>query len=244
MSALAVTVSGPRGAQELWWPDDVALVELLGPVAEHCAGVAADRLAVVLSGQGVVDPARSPRALGLRPGAVVNVFPTSRRAVLLPPSLPLRAAEPVSTGAAVPPSAVASAHWCWVGAHGGAGVTTLRAALGGAEGTAHGLPVVVVARSHRQGLSAAQHAARAYEGPGAEDPRPLGLVVVDDAPGRLPPALCDLVRLVTGAYERSWRIPWDARLRTDPYDPAHLPRPVRRLLADLESLTHQAIPRS
>jgi len=244
VSALAVTVSGPKGAQELWWPDDVALVELLGPVAEHCAGVAADRLAVVLAGQGVVDPARSPRALGLRPGAVVNVFPTTRRAVLLPPAPPLRAAEPVPAEAAVPPPAAASAHWCWVGAHGGAGVTTLRTALGGAEGTAGELPVVVVARSDRHGLLAAQHAAGAYEGPGAQDPRPLGLVVVDDAPGRLPSALCDLARLVTGAYERSWRIPWDAGLRTDPYDPAHLPRALRRLHADLESLTDQAIRRS
>ena len=225
MSALAVTVSGPRGAQELWWPDDVALVELLGPVAEHCAGVRRRPPGGGAGRTGGGRPRPLPRALGLRPGAVVNVFPTARRAVLLPPPPPLRAAEPVSAEAAVPPSAVASAHWCWVGAHGGAGVTTLRAALGGAEGTAGGLPVVVVARSHRHGLSAAQHAARAYEGPGAEDPRPLGLVVVDDAPGRLPPALCDLARLVTGAYERSWRIPWDARLRTDPYDPAHLPRP-------------------
>jgi hypothetical protein len=244
MSAVAVTVSGPRGATELCWPDDVALVELLGPVAEHCAGVPADRLAVVLGGQGVVDPARSPRALGLRPGAVVNVFPTARRAVLLPPAPPLRAAGPVPAGAAVPPSAVAPAHWCWVGAHGGAGVSTLQAALGGTEGASDGLPVVVVARSHRHGLTCAQKVARNHEGPHGEGPRPLGLVVVDDAPGRLPPALCDLARLVTGAYERSWRVPFDARLRTDPYDPAHLPRPLRRLLADLESLTHQAFRRS
>jgi hypothetical protein len=65
----------------------------------------------------------------------------------------------------------------------------------------------------------------------------VGLVLVADAPGHLPPACQDLAHLVTGAYRHSWRIPWEARLRCSPYDRARLPIAVRRLMADLDRLT-------
>jgi len=66
----------------------------------------------------------------------------------------------------------------------------------------------------------------------------IGLVLVADAPGRLPPACQDLAHLVTGAYPHAWRIPWEPRLRCSPYDRARLPNAVRRLMDDLDCLTN------
>ncbi len=59
-------------------------------------------------------------------------------------------------------------HWAWVGAHGGAGVTTLSEVVPGgadfgrdfpAQAGASGLPAVVVCRSNAHGLAAARKAA-------------------------------------------------------------------------------------
>lgn len=108
--------------------------------------------------------------------------------------------------------------WCWLGAHGGSGVTTLSRLVPGGHDL-HGswpknpggppVPVIVVARSDARGLRAAQDLARAWSD--GETPGPVllvGLVVVADAPGRLPKPLRDLERLVAGGYPRLWRVPW------------------------------------
>jgi len=95
---------------------------------------------------------------------------------------------------------------------------------------------VVVARTHASGLLSAQRLAQEAESP-RRSKQILGLVLVADAPGRLPPACQDLAHLVSGAYKRSWLIPWDERLRVGPYDATHLPRVLARLGKDLIELT-------
>lgn len=131
---------------------------------------------------------------------------------------------------ALPVSSVKAA-WntqLWVvGAHGGAGESRL-AELDSrwlacdhgwparADGVVH--PTVVVARSDEHGLMAAQRAALQYEQVPPPDVELLGLVVMADAPGRLPRGLRDLVRITAGGYSHCWQVPWIEQWRT--HDPA------------------------
>ena len=66
----------------------------------------------------------------------------------------------------------------------------------------------------------------------------LGLVLMADAPGRLPRPLRDLSKLVAGGAPRTWSLPWVEAWRLG-QAPAldDLPRQVRRLVKDLVSLT-------
>lgn len=110
-----------------------------------------------------------------------------------------------------------------VGAHGGAGVSMLVRLAAAAGSTwvdvGRGWPaagasgrVLVVARTSTTGLEAAQEFAGAVEaGRTPVDGRGLsleGLVLVADAPGRLPRPLKLLRRLVDAAYPRSWDVGW------------------------------------
>ena len=107
----------------------------------------------------------------------------------------------------------------WVGAHGGAGESTLEELFLGSRAADHRWPltgenlpaarVVLVARTHAHGLSAAQSAIREWAA-GEARVLLLGLVLIADAPGRLPHALrrlADLIcrwgaRRVVGAVDR------------------------------------------
>jgi hypothetical protein len=101
-------------------------------------------------------------------------------------------------------------------AHGGAGVSCLlRAGLSevgaadaGGAWPAVG-PVLLVARTSTHGLERARDAARQHAsgaaGPGTQL---LGLVLVADAPGRLPRRVSELADLVCGAFARTWQVPW------------------------------------
>ncbi|WP_139346849.1 DUF6668 family protein [Sinomonas mesophila] len=133
-----------------------------------------------------------------------------------------------------------------VGVHGGAGESTLAALLDGAVATDHAWPVreddggpdvvLLVCRSHAAGLRAAQLAAIEYMSEGRPLPGTLaGLVVMADAPGRLPKPLADQVRLVAGAVPHLWQMPWveSWRLSTAP-DPAAPPPAVRSVLDKLQ----------
>lgn len=137
-----------------------------------------------------------------------------------------------ASSAVVPPPAAASPAPAVVllGAHGGAGVSTLCRMAGGAglvmvdggrewpgrDGPA--ARVLVVARSSAAGLEAAADVAGAWAsgaaaaaapgGSGGSGVSVEGLVVVADAPGRLPRPLRLLRRLVDGGYPRSWSVPW------------------------------------
>ena len=101
----------------------------------------------------------------------------------------------------------------WVGAHGGAGESTLEELFVGSRAADHGWPlsaaslpparVVLVARTHAHGLRAAQSAIREWA---AGDARVLllGLVLIADAPGRLPHTLRQLADLIAGGVPAVW----------------------------------------
>jgi hypothetical protein len=138
-----------------------------------------------------------------------------------------------------------AARWWWLGCHGGAGVTSLGAAVPGGADASRCWPlsaagrqrIVLVARSHPTGLHAAQLAARQWASgvlPGVEL---LGLVVVSDAPGRLPPPLRDLVRLVSGGVPRTWTVPWSEAWRLGQPSPRDAAALARNLLSLTESGT-------
>lgn len=138
----------------------------------------------------------------------------------------------------------------WVGAHGGAGETTLAALLPGSRAAEHAWPViesstasdgagpvVLVARTSMAGLRAAQRAAAAWASGSTPGVDLLGLALVADAPGRLPRSLKDFAGIVAGGVPRVWRLPWveSWRLGETP-TPETAPREVRRLLADIHAL--------
>ena len=134
----------------------------------------------------------------------------------------------------------------WVGAHGGAGESTLAALLAGTRAAGHvwplpgegdapgGTPVVLVARTNMRGLRCAQLAAADWASGGLPHLRLLGLVMVADAPGRLPKPLKDFARVVAGGVPKVWHLPWVEDWRLGEHPSAQTsPRPVRRLLSDL-----------
>lgn len=112
-----------------------------------------------------------------------------------------------------------SPHWWWLGAHGGAGVSTLTA-LAAVSGDSRrawpsGAPqqspnVVIVCRTHTDGLERARDLLRQHTVGGLLPPtlRVLGLVTVPDAPGRAPTELRKLMKLVAAAAPTAWHLPW------------------------------------
>lgn len=114
--------------------------------------------------------------------------------------------------------------WWWLGAHGGAGVSTLTALIGCSADVGRMWPgghpgqcvnVVLVARTHTEGLErardlAAQYATR-FVPPST---RLLGLVTLADAPGRLPTPLRRLRNLVSAAVPNAWHLSWVPEWRT------------------------------
>ena len=133
--------------------------------------------------------------------------------------------------------------WWWLGCHGGAGVTSLAALIGGGAEAGRGwpnpppeqrAPVVLVARTHATGLLRAQSAARQWASqmlPGGIDL--LGLVLLPDAPGDLPRPLEELARLVSGGVPECWRLPWIEELRYGDLDTVPRLPALRRLGLDL-----------
>jgi hypothetical protein len=136
--------------------------------------------------------------------------------------------------------------WWWLGCHGGAGTSTLAAAIpGGGDGGRYwpvAAPaitrVVLVARTHAYGLGAAQMAARQWASGGLpHHVRLLGMAVVADAPGRLPKPLREFLRLVSGGVPQTWEIPWVEALRFGaPPSQAQLPAPFGELATELHQI--------
>jgi hypothetical protein len=151
-------------------------------------------------------------------------------------------------------AAGATARVWWVGVHGGAGETTLARLLEGSSAAGHAWPVpapstrsdrpvvVLVARTHASGLRAAQAAATEWAA-GDVPVRLLGLVLVADAPGRLPRPLRDFARLVAGGVPAVWHLPWHEPWRLgEPIDPRSAPRAARALLDELDELAPPSAP--
>ncbi|MEV0036457.1 DUF6668 family protein [Streptomyces sp. NPDC050804] len=130
----------------------------------------------------------------------------------------MRLSAPGGPGAATHPPA-AHSHGLdvsWVAAHGGAGATSLARALGGADvGTRWPDPardepgrVLIVARTHASGIQAASTVLDALRTGSHPDGLDLvAVVLVADAPGRLPLELARKVR-VLGSAVTTHRIPW------------------------------------
>lgn len=135
----------------------------------------------------------------------------------------------------------------WIlGVHGGAGESTLAKLDPSWSAAGHGWPqvhdgtqsrVILVARSNMHGLRAAQSAATQWAAGLVPNIQVFGLVIVADAPGKLPRPLRDFARLVGGGVPRTWMVPWNEswRLGSDPI-PSESPREVRKLISDLYAL--------
>ncbi len=158
--------------------------------------------------------------------------PSPRRRVPAPalslPATGLVSAPPA--GRSVETSASTVGGVALLGAHGGAGVTSLlRSGLDQVAVDADrcwpeaGL-VLMVARTSISGLEWARDLARQHASGHAGGVELLGLVLVADAPGRLPARSAVLRDLVSGAFPRVWRLPWLEEWRlaatTEPL-PAH-----------------------
>lgn len=143
----------------------------------------------------------------------------------------------------------AAALW-FVGAHGGAGESTLAALDDSWAAAGHGWPgapsssrrprAVIVARSHLAGLQAAQAVAQQWASGGVPSVQLLGLIIVADAPGRLPRPLRELQQVVSGGVPRAWTVPWVEAWRAMAPDESNIPRSVRSMCEQLRSLTNSA----
>ncbi|GLY02420.1 DUF6668 family protein [Actinoplanes sp. NBRC 101535] len=131
----------------------------------------------------------------------------------------------------------------WIGAHGGAGVSTLAGLLGGADlgcrwpdpDRAEPARVFLVARTHASGLQAASQTLNAMrEGRHPSGMELVALVLVADAPGSLPRALLNRVRVLRSVAPVQ-RIPWITEWRLGE-QPRRLPRQVDLLDRQLREL--------
>jgi hypothetical protein len=103
----------------------------------------------------------------------------------------------------------------WLGVHGGAGETSLARLDKNTRAAEHQWPlapaesvVVLVARSNIHGLQSARSAATEWASGSLPGIRVAGLVVMADAPGRLPKEIRDFARVVGGGVPHMWHFPW------------------------------------
>lgn len=132
----------------------------------------------------------------------------------------------------------------WViGAHGGAGESTLAAWLGWTAAD-HAWPlaeqgprprVVIVARTSARGLQAARHAVTEWAS-GAVDVDLLGLVLMGDAPGKLPDPLRAQVRQLSGASPATWVVKYLPTLRIAAVPADTAPAGATRALRSIEKI--------
>lgn len=133
--------------------------------------------------------------------------------------------------------------WSLLAAHGGAGVSSLQRSGAGGEDAQRIWPssglVVVVARRTAYGLEWARDAARQHaSGCAPAGVELAGLVVVADAPGRVPKRLAAFLDLVCGAYPRVWEVPWVEEWRLAGHgEPLPTPPAVQQLHIDMQALT-------
>lgn len=137
-----------------------------------------------------------------------------------------------------------------VGAHGGAGESSVAELVEGWVPAGHSWPViddlspcscVVVARTNVRGLLAAQVALTQWAASGAgPSARLVGLLLIADAPGKLPAPLRDLAHVVAGGAPRVWHVPWIEAWRLGDPVTEHMPRPVSKLVGQLRSLAASA----
>ena len=167
---------------------------------------------------------------------MVEVAPRAWALGVVSPDVP----EPVG---AVGTLAVRGARRWLVGAHGGAGVSTLARLLewGDAEKSwpvpavpGEVLEVWVVARTHGAGITAAQDAAVAWASGRVPGVELGGIVWVPDAPKKLSRVLRERKAHVSGAFPTSVTLPWVEGWREEPAAQLQAaPGNVRRALKPL-----------
>lgn len=148
-----------------------------------------------------------------------------------------------------------------VGAHGGAGVSTLCHQLGVAGDAHRRWPsgrypdqesplVLVVAAEHASGLDAASHLLRQHLSGQGSHAQLVGLVTVGAARGKLPSSLDYRLRTLSDIAPQTWRIPYVEKYHAlipeelPTWTPGHeivRPRrwdPTKVLLPEIENLGH------
>jgi hypothetical protein len=142
------------------------------------------------------------------------------------------------------PRRLPAALWL-VGAHGGAGESTIAGLIEGAMPADHGWPqvpgealarVALVARTHASGLAAAQRALTQWAAGQVPGIELIGLVLVQDCPGRLPKELRQLAAVVAGGAPQVWHVPWVEDVRRGVAE-VSWPKSVR-------SMTNELLPSS
>jgi hypothetical protein len=109
--------------------------------------------------------------------------------------------------------------WWALGVHGGAGVSTLLRTIGGGgdahrrwpdiQGADSGVHVLLVARADFRGVTAAQAALQEWHsGLAPASTTIVGLALMADAPTKPPVSIRDRIRVLTGAVDQSWEVPW------------------------------------
>nr|WP_157527636.1 DUF6668 family protein [Kibdelosporangium sp. MJ126-NF4]CEL15623.1 hypothetical protein [Kibdelosporangium sp. MJ126-NF4]CTQ90338.1 hypothetical protein [Kibdelosporangium sp. MJ126-NF4] len=161
---------------------------------------------------------------------------------------PVRPQQPVPSQPPIAPrlsSAGPQPGISWLGAHGGAGTTTLAEALSGRDvGTrwpdlAAGEPgqVIVVARTNAAGLRAASQVLDALRtGRHPDGVVLVALVLVADAPGRLPHSLARRVRVLRSVAD-TIRVPWVPAWRAGEAAPKP-PKEMAKLADLVQSRSH------
>ena len=136
-----------------------------------------------------------------------------------------------------------------VGAHGGAGTTSLAKSLHlGDSGTRWPLNdtqqtnVVVVARNHFAGLRAAQRAAIQWASGAFPTVSLHGLVLVPDLPGKQTKDLIDLEKLISGAFPAVWKTDFVSEWRIGDAWKQPLPRSYKKLDTALSSVISKEKP--
>ncbi|GAA1707606.1 hypothetical protein GCM10009745_64350 [Kribbella yunnanensis] len=134
----------------------------------------------------------------------------------------------------------------WVGAHGGAGESTMAQLLPGTRAANHRwpippppvpTPVILVARTNGSGLRAAQRAATEWASGVVQGVAVLGLVLIADASGRLPRVLDDFADIVGGGVPRVWELPWiEEWRRGEAPTPENTPDEVFEVLESIYAL--------
>lgn len=193
------------------------------------------------------EPRRGRRRRGK--GQSTTAPPPAQAPVLTGPEGPQ---QPMPRVDALPCRRAESTATVWlVGAHGGAGETTLTDAAGDAGWTSgdHAWPVrepgepcrvILTARTSVRGLMAAQAALTQWAGGSAgPDVQLLGLVLIADAPGPMPRPIRDLIRHIKGGAPRLWELPWSEAVRFDRPGAALKHRAFNRLVSDVRSLASE-----
>ncbi len=145
-----------------------------------------------------------------------------------------------------------------LGVHGGAGESTIAALLPGSvealgawpvepveDGqAAYSTRVLLVARTHVQGLLAALAALEEWSKGDVFPVRVMGIVMIADARGRMPRKVREMQSLVVSSAPRSWSVPYLSSLRVDePFANAANARALARLsleIADAVRERHDA----